>query len=57
MGSYEYTKLAVFFPGIGYHSDKPLLYYSSKIAQELGYDIIQVAYNTWYENEKNGFII
>lgn len=23
-------KLAVFFPGIGYHCDKPLLYYSRK---------------------------
>lgn len=31
-------KLAVFFPGIGYHCDKPLLYYSRDIANELGYD-------------------
>ena len=27
-------KAAVFFPGIGYHCDKPLLYYSRKLAQE-----------------------
>ena len=25
-------KLAVIFPGIGYHTDKPLLYYSKKLA-------------------------
>ena len=31
-------KLAVFFPGIGYHCDKPLLYYSQKLAQECGYE-------------------
>ena len=31
-------KLAVFFPGIGYHCDKPLLYYSRKLAQEWGYE-------------------
>ena len=27
------NKLAVIFPGIGYHSDKPLLYYSKKVAK------------------------
>ena len=26
------------FPGIGYHCDKPLLYYSRKLAQECGYE-------------------
>ena len=31
-------KLAVIFPGIGYHCDKPLLYYSKKLAAELGYE-------------------
>lgn len=31
-------KLAVFFPGIGYHCDKPLLYYSRKMAEQNGYD-------------------
>ena len=33
-------KLAVFFPGIGYHHDKPLLYYARKLAQEYGYEKI-----------------
>ena len=27
------NQLAVLFPGIGYHIDKPLLYYSAKLAQ------------------------
>lgn len=31
------SKIAVYFPGIGYHCDKPLLYYSRNIARELGY--------------------
>ena len=31
-------KLAIFFPGIGYHCDKPLLYYSRKLSQECGYE-------------------
>lgn len=37
-------KLAVIFPGIGYHEDKPLLYYSKKIAKEYGFEIISVNY-------------
>jgi phosphoglycolate phosphatase len=32
------SKIAIYFPGIGYHCDKPLLYYSRKIACELGYE-------------------
>lgn len=32
------SKIAVYFPGIGYHCDKPLLYYSRDIAFELGYE-------------------
>ena len=38
-------KLAVFFPGIGYHNDKPLLYYSQKLAKESGFECIKVNYN------------
>ncbi|MGO5230279.1 hypothetical protein ACTQ1U_04355 [Thermoguttaceae bacterium LCP21S3_D4] len=34
------NKLAIFFPGIGYHCDKPLLYYSRKLAGETGYETI-----------------
>lgn len=39
-------KIAVFFPGIGYHCDKPLLYYSRGIVRELGYDkIVNLTYS------------
>ena len=37
-------KLAVFIPGIGYTADKPLLYYSRKIAASAGYDIKLLPY-------------
>lgn len=30
------NQLAVLFPGIGYHIDKPLLYYSAKLARARG---------------------
>ncbi len=38
-------KLAVFFPGVGYHNDKPLLYYTRKAAMQYGYEIINVSYD------------
>lgn len=38
-------KAAVVFPGIGYHTDKPLLYYSKKMARELGFEVIEVPYS------------
>lgn len=37
-------KIAVLFPGIGYHCDKPLLYYSGKLATHYQYEIIRVSY-------------
>ena len=39
------NKLAVVFPGIGYHKDKPLLYYSTRLAQNKGYEIVQLEYH------------
>lgn len=38
-------KLAVIFPGIGYHKDKPLLYYASKLAMAHGYDLFFLEYS------------
>lgn len=38
-------KLAIFFPGIGYHCDKPLLYYSRKMAEGLGYEAVTLSYS------------
>ena len=37
-------KLAVFFPGIGYTVDKPLMYYSRKLAASSGYEIRLLPY-------------
>ena len=38
-------KFAIIFPGIGYHCDKPLLYYSSKLAAEFDYEIVKLNYS------------
>ena len=38
------SKLAVVFPGIGYTADKPLLYFSRKIAAENGYEVKLLPY-------------
>ncbi len=38
-------KLAVIFPGMGYHSDKPLLYYSRRLVRDHGYDVCEVTYD------------
>ena len=43
------ARLAVFFPGIGYTQDKPLLYYSRRIAAECGYDIRILSYSGFPE--------
>lgn len=37
-------KLAVIFPGIGYHTDKPLLYFGKKLAKEYGYEVAEASY-------------
>ena len=37
--------LAVIFPGFGYNGDKPLLYYSKKLAGEKGYEILDIKYD------------
>lgn len=46
-------KLAVFFPGKGYNIDKPLLYYSRKIAQKYGYEEICVNYKGFEDNNRD----
>ncbi len=46
------AKIAVFFPGIGYHADKPLLYYARKMAGEWGYEENLVSYSYEGKNIK-----
>lgn len=43
-------KLAVIFPGTGYHTDKPLLFYSKKLAKQYGYDVVEVPYKDLFKN-------
>lgn len=47
------SKIAIIFPGIGYHTDKPLLYYGKKLAAEQGYRVIEVSY-TGFANDIKG---
>lgn len=37
-------KIACFFPGIGYHCDKPLLYYTKKLCKMHGYQTFDIPY-------------
>ena len=37
-------KTAVIFPGMGYTKDRPLLYYTGKLAREKGYDLVHIDY-------------
>ena len=39
--------LAVLFPGLGYTCDKPLMYYSGKLAMSRGYELICVRYGNF----------
>ena len=45
-------KLAVIFPGIGYTADKPLLYYTTRLAKKHSYHIQTVSYGALPENIK-----
>lgn len=45
----ENKRLAVLFPGIGYHCDKPLLYYSARLARAAGYAVLSVHYSGFPE--------
>ncbi|MCR4646607.1 MAG: alpha/beta hydrolase [Oscillospiraceae bacterium] len=38
-------KLAVLFPGMGYHKDKPLLYYAAKLTGQYGYESMAVSFH------------
>ena len=38
-------RLAVFFPGIGYTVDKPLMHYSRRLAEKLGFEICLLPYS------------
>lgn len=52
----EDKRIAVFFPGIGYTNDKPLLYYTRKLYANAGYEIKLVEYDGFpdgvFDNEE-----
>lgn len=48
------AKIAVYFPGIGYHCDKPLLYYGRKIACEQGYQDYRNIHYTYHGGNIRG---
>ncbi len=48
-------KIGVIFPGMGYHSDKPLLYYGKKMMIAKGYDITDINYGTLPKNRIEAF--
>ena len=45
-------KLAVFFPGIGYTVEKPLMYYSRKLAADEGFEVQLLPYTGFPEKVK-----
>ncbi len=45
-------QLAVVFPGIGYHTDKPLLYYAKRLAKDYGYELKDVPYGNFPQDVK-----
>ena len=46
-------KICVLFPGIGYTNDRPLLYYSGKLASSLGYTVIRSDYTGFPKDVKS----
>ena len=38
-------KLAVFFPGAGYHNDNPLKYYTKRIARNQAYEVVEISFD------------
>ena len=40
------NKLCITFPGMGYHADKPLLYFGKKLMASAGYQVIDLKYPT-----------
>ena len=45
-------KLAVFFPGIGYTADKPLLHYSRRLAADAGFEVLILPYSGFPQKVK-----
>ena len=46
-------RLAVFFPGIGYTVDKPLMHYSRRLAEKHGFEIRLLPYSGFPKKVKS----
>ncbi len=51
--SKDNSRLAIVFPGYGYSTQAPLLYYAIELLSELGYDVLSVNYEY---NKNEGFL-
>ena len=49
----KHSKLMVLFPGIGYTCDRPLLYYTGRMAEKLGYKVIRISYRDLPKDAKS----
>ena len=38
-------KIAIVFPGVGYNKDRPLLYYTGKLAKQCGYELVHLDFS------------
>lgn len=45
-------QLAVFFPGVGYTPEKPLLYHSRRVAESLGFDCLTIQFSGFPKKNK-----
>lgn len=45
-------KIAIVVPGIGYHTDKPLLYYAGKLAAECGYEVVRLSFKGFIADKR-----
>ena len=43
-------KLLVLFPGVGYSTARPLLYYAKRMGQEKGYEVLELEYSRMPEH-------
>ena len=43
-------KLLVLFPGVGYSTARPLLYYAKRMGQEKGYEVLELEYSQMPEH-------
>lgn len=46
----ENEKLLVLFPGVGYSTARPLLYYAKRMGQEKGYEVLELEYRRMPEH-------